>query len=111
MLGVMEWQVIGVLIAVMLLWSGVLFWAVKWLLDGYRRHVDDKFGSLEEANKNEAEQWRRVDREIMELRAELPNLYVRRDDFIRSNSVIDARLETVNEKLSRLLERRGDEKS
>ena len=99
----------AVLVTVAAAWSVVLLAAVRWLLNGYQRHVDARFDALAESARVQDQEWQRVDRDLMELRAELPLYYVRREDWIRSHSVIDARLDNVNEKLERLLERKGHE--
>jgi hypothetical protein len=56
-------------------------------------HWDTRFGVLEKAAHEEAGQWRRVERELMELKTELPLNYVRREDYIRGQSVIEAKLD------------------
>ena len=55
--------------------------------------------SLEQANKEEAQQWKKLERDVMALRAELPLEYVRREDYIRGQSVIEAKLDGLAVKL------------
>ncbi len=59
----------------------------------HSEHWDARFGALEKAAKDESGQWRRVERDLMDLRAELPLHYVRREDYIRGQSVIEAKLD------------------
>ena len=59
----------------------------------HSEHWDARFGALEKAAHEEAGQWRRVERDLMDLRAELPLHYVRREDYIRGQSVIEAKLD------------------
>lgn len=56
-------------------------------------HWDTRFSVLEKAAHDEAGQWRRVERDLMELKAEMPLHYVRREDYIRGQSVIEAKLD------------------
>lgn len=48
---------------------------------------------IEDASEAELTQWRRVERELMELKADIPLNYVRREDYIRGQSVIEAKLD------------------
>lgn len=54
---------------------------------------------IEAANREEAGQWSRMERELLTLKAELPLQYVRREDYIRGQSVIEAKLDALGSKL------------
>ena len=54
---------------------------------------------LDSAVKTDAGQWQRVERELLNLKAELPLHYVRREDYIRGQSVIEAKLDGLGTKL------------
>lgn len=130
-----DWGIVSVLVGVAMAWSAVLLFAVRWLMnqvimtiDGRFEQVDaagsalrlellaqfeDRFDSLtrrfdrlEIARSEDVQEIRRIERQLMELREELPKEYVRRDDWIRFAAVIDAKQDTLNEKIERLLERR-----
>jgi transketolase len=58
-----------------------------------RVHWDAKFAALEKAASEEAKQWQRIDRDLLELKATLPVDYVRRDDYIRNQTIIEAKLD------------------
>lgn len=49
--------------------------------------------SIEGAMREETAQWQRLDRELMSLKADLPLNYVRRDDFVRVQSIIESKLD------------------
>jgi hypothetical protein len=57
------------------------------------KHWDSKFSALEQALATEAKEWQRIDREILVMKAELPNQFVRRDDYIRNQSVIESKID------------------
>lgn len=57
------------------------------------KHWDTKFSALEKAAANEAKEWQRIEREILSMKADLPVQYVRRDDYIRNQSVIEAKID------------------
>lgn len=65
-------------------------------------HWDDKFASLEKSAAQEAQQYQRLDREILKLRADLPLQYVRREDWIRQEVTINAKLDAVAAKIDTL---------
>lgn len=64
-----------------------------------QKHWDSKFSNLEAAAKDEAGQWLRIERELLDLKAELPLQYVRREDYIRGQSVIEAKLDGLASKI------------
>ncbi|WP_133717123.1 hypothetical protein [Methylocaldum gracile] len=58
-----------------------------------RHHWDERFSGLETAAKQEAQRWQQVERELLQLKADLPLQYVRREDYVRNQSVIEAKLD------------------
>lgn len=93
----------------------------KILLSQTQRHLDDRFkaqeearstnhdqvstrlDAIEQANRDESQQWQRVERELLNLKAEMPLHYVRREDYIRGQSVIEAKLDGLATKLENAL--------
>lgn len=55
--------------------------------------LEAQLKSIERATREEAAQWQRVERELLALKAELPLHYVRRDDFVRIQSIIESKLD------------------
>lgn len=95
----MEIEIIALLITVLLAWSGLLIGIIKTLLDRNQAHIDKRFSTLEKANEEEARDWQRIERELLELKADLPMEYVRREDAIRQEVVINAKLDALAEKM------------
>ena len=54
-------------------------------------HWDQRFSGLEVA----AKEWVRIKREWLEWKADLPMTYVMRDDYVRNQTVIEAKLDSV----------------
>ncbi|MBB5204437.1 hypothetical protein HNQ51_001751 [Inhella inkyongensis] len=80
------------------------FWSVaKLLLSQQQRHQDRRFEAIEELITNEASQWDRIERELLMLKADLPLNYVRREDYIRGQSVIEAKLDGLATKFENAL--------
>lgn len=89
----------------------------KVLLSQFQKHMDQRFIDQEGARKSfhtqlqsrlegiektalaEANEWKRVERELLELKADLPQHYVRREDYIRGQSVIESKLDALYNKM------------
>ena len=107
------WHLITLLIAFM----GASAGAGKLLLTQHQTHMDTRLNAHDEARKanheatqarlvliesaarEESSQWQRVERELMRLQADLPVAYVRRDDYIRGQSVLEAKLDGLATKI------------
>ena len=110
------WQIISLLLA---------FFAAcgafgKLLLDQMQRHLDERFqvqeearqeghqqlarrlDAIEAAKRDEAKQWLRVERELLELKADLPMRFVQREDYIRGQSVIEVKIDSLALKIENI---------
>ena len=85
------WQVIGVAMVLLSAFAGL----VKLLLMQVERRIDQQLATIGTESKG----WRQVERDVMQLRAELPDRYVRREDYIRGQTVIEAKLDAINAKV------------
>lgn len=59
------------------------------------KHWDERFGLILEQQKEDTAAVRQLERDLMGLRAELPDRYVRREDYIRGQTVIEAKVDAV----------------
>ena len=94
------------------------FWALAKVIGSqFREHIDDRFAAqerargenhtqlatrldrFEAANLQEASEWQRVERDLLKFQASMPLEYVRREDYIRGQSVIEAKLDGLGTKL------------
>jgi hypothetical protein len=107
------WYLVGLLLGFL----AVCGTGLQILLTQAKKHIDEKFATqelsrttgheqlsarlngIESANREEALQWQRVERELLTLKADLPLHYVRREDYIRGQSVIEAKLDGLVAKL------------
>lgn len=99
------------------------FWALaKVIARQFQDHLDTRFSSqdetrkanhtqlatrldsLEQINREEAAQWQRLERELLMLKAELPQIYVRRDDFIQAIGGISSRIDNFALRMERALD-------
>jgi len=95
--------------------------AGRWLISRLERSLDQRFALIDQARvegqtlwretfqahiaaeTHEFETLRNLDREFMRFRADLPTLYIRRDELRDYLTRLDMRFETINDKLNRLL--------
>ena len=91
----MDWQTIGVLATALIGFAALNFGALQWLLtrhDSLREENAAKIAQLEG-------KFQRNERELLELRAELPLQYVRREDWIRFGNVLEAKMDAMRAEL------------
>ena len=103
------WHVISLAVS----FFGASAAAGKLLLSQTQRHLDTRFtaqetaraanhdqvsrrlDSMEEAARSEMGNWQRIERDLLKLQADMPLHYVRREDYIRGQSVIESKLDGV----------------
>lgn len=83
------------IITLLLAFAGMLGAGIKLLLAG----IETRLKRIEEQNKAESDGWKQLERELMELRADLPLQYVRREDYVRGQTIIEAKLDALYNKL------------
>lgn len=111
------WQLAGFAISGLGFVWAIVFGAGRMLGAQYERRLDERFAALEQArssnhdqlakrldgiesaNREESAQWQRVERELLRFQADMPLNYVRREDYIRGQSVIEAKLDGLGTKL------------
>lgn len=92
------WEVISL----MLSFVGLMFTSGKVLLVQIEKRLNERFEALENARRNSEVSWSRLEREFLEFRAELPLHYVRREDYLRGQAVIEAKLDALSSKIELL---------
>lgn len=56
-------------------------------------HWDSQFRQLAEQNRSEVVAWQSLERDFLNWKADLPIQYVRREDYVRNQTVIEAKLD------------------
>lgn len=88
------WTVVSFLLTFM----GFVGGLAKWLFsktEERQRHDSP----LEQALQQSASNWGELEKEFMRFKADLPLNYVRREDYIRGQTVIEAKLDALYNKL------------
>lgn len=66
------------------------------------KHWDDRFATLESQSRADAANWLKLERDFLKFLAELPLQYVRREDYVRNQTVLEAKLDAVGAKIDKL---------
>lgn len=67
----------------------------KLLLMQFERRIEERFGAV----TVDAAAWREVEKGLLQLRVELPERYLRREDYIRGQTTIEAKLDAIANEL------------
>lgn len=62
-----------------------------------------RFDRMEQTGREEANNWSRIEREIMALKADLPLNYVRREDYVQAIATIMAKLDAMSMRFENIL--------
>lgn len=111
-----NWQMIAVLSIVFLAWNGFLIGIIKYLVVSAVKGGDQRLERLEEkqvksderftkAIEHEADKRRELEREHREHIAQLPLMYVQREDWIRLATTIEAKMDGLNSKFDQMKDR------
>ena len=71
------------------------FKAQEKVRDENKQHWDEKFGRIENAVSDSVRLSSEVERQVLRLKADLPRDFVMRDDYVRNQTVIEAKLDAV----------------
>lgn len=92
------WTLVGFLLAFL----STMFGLAKWIFTSAEKRQMQRFSSLEQALKGAGDNWLRLERDLNELRVNLPLDYVRKDDYLRGQTTIEAKIDAVYSKLENI---------
>lgn len=92
---------------------GGFFALAKLMLSSQLSHIAAGFAAqnarlekIEQASREDANNWQRAERELLLLKAELPLNYVRRDDFVQAIGGISTRIDNFALRVERAIDKR-----
>lgn len=94
-----NWQLFLALMGLLGVWSGVIMGASKWMLGKLEERMKEKISALGEV-KDDCDA---LEREFLQMKADLPLYYVRREDFIRFDLVINTKLDKLRDLIEKAL--------
>ncbi|KFK92740.1 hypothetical protein [Serratia sp. Ag2] len=89
------WGLVGLLITFM----GFVFGVAKMFFAQLEKRQIEQFSSLDASLREFTTNLNTLEREFLEFKADLPIHYVRREDYVRGQTVIEAKLDAVYNKL------------
>lgn len=97
------------LISLLLAFFGCTAGFFKLLLAQIDQRLEQRFKAQDEAlseikrvNQADSHQWQRLDREILQIRVDLPLHYVRREDYIRGQTILESKMDGLYTKIENL---------
>jgi len=88
------WQVVSLLLTLV----GLLATFGKVLLVQIQKSLDQRFRAVE----TQAASWQDLERDFLRFQADMAVQYVRREDYVRGQSVIEAKLDAIAGELKRV---------
>ncbi|HYG91192.1 MAG TPA: hypothetical protein VD978_33615 [Azospirillum sp.] len=85
------WQLLTTLVGLLITFLGFAFAAGRLLLSQIDRRLDLRFSAVESAAKD----LQQLEKDFLTWRAELPLQYVRREDYVRNQTVLEAKLDAL----------------
>ncbi|MBL4869776.1 MAG: hypothetical protein JKX72_02355 [Robiginitomaculum sp.] len=109
-----DWKAFSILAGLLFAWTMLLVRIIAWLLTRHLGSYDDKIKSLEEEIEKEAG-WRRrdntkltnkydkLDGDFRLFLANLPKQYVQREDWLRTWTAVDAKMDSIWQSIRELI--------
>lgn len=94
MLSIELWQLVTLLLSLASIFTAI----AKVLLVQVQRSLDQRFRSMEQ----QSEAWVNLEREFLRFQATIAVEYVRREDYVRGQSVIEAKLDAIASEVKRV---------
>ena len=105
----MSWDTLGAMAAALMAFVALNAGTLRWLFERQENATAEQMASLKREGSDFSHE---VEREVMKLKAQLPLEYVRREDWIRFSSTLDAKLDAMRAELraeiTELKDRIGD---
>lgn len=89
------WQLVGLLLGFL----GFVFTVAKMFFAQMEKRQVEQFQALDHSFKASIGNLNNLEREFMAFKADLPLNYVRREDYVRGQTVIEAKLDALYNKL------------
>lgn len=100
----MDWKSIAALLTVITILNAGFVWLVKSLLAADRKKLADDIKRITDNACKQDDRHDQLQKDFNELKARLPEKYVRREDWIISFSRIDQKIDGIWKFINRLLE-------
>lgn len=83
--------------------SKVLFSQLTKSLDHQFAQQGKRLDAMEATHKQDGSEWQRLERDLLNFKADLPLHYVRREDYVRGQAVLEAKQDALYSKVDVIL--------
>ena len=87
------WQLVGFGGALLSGFAAIIFGAGRLIAAQFETRINERFDVLQKAREAEAQGISNLEREFLRFQADLPLHYVRREDYVRGQSIVEAKLD------------------
>jgi hypothetical protein len=105
----MNWDALATMAAALIAFVALNAGTLRWL---FERHESVQAAQIASLKRGGSDFSHEIEREVLRLKAQLPLEYVRREDWIRFSSTLDAKLDAMRtelrDEINELKERLGD---
>ncbi|SDM57003.1 hypothetical protein SAMN05428957_10877 [Oryzisolibacter propanilivorax] len=93
------WQLFGFGLTLLTGFAGIILTAGRLIASQFETRINERFDVLQKAREAEAAGITRLERDFLRLQADLPLHYVRREDYVRGQSIVEAKLDGLATKI------------
>ncbi len=93
------WQLVGFAVSLLGGFATIIFTAGKLIAGQFERRINERFAALQATRDAELSSVGKLEREFLKMQAELPLHYVRREDYVRGQSIVEAKLDGLATKI------------
>lgn len=90
-----DWGHVAVMVGLVVVANGGFVWAVKWLLSRDRKLLSDSISEMKARIGQQENRHEEIKRDVSRIRECMPRDYVRREDWIRSFTQIDIKIDAI----------------
>lgn len=93
------WQLLGFGLTLLSGFAGLIFTAGRLIAAQFESRINERFDVLQKAREAEVAGITNLEREFLRFQADLPLHYVRREDYVRGQSIVEAKLDGLATKI------------
>jgi len=97
-----HWSLFLFLAGLIAAWSLMILGVIRFIISKCVTDLERRIGGLSNIGKD----YQKLERSLLEMKADLPINYVRREDFIRFDTVINVKLDRLHDLIEEIREKK-----
>ncbi len=93
------WQLIGFGSSLLMGFATIIVSAGRVIARQFEDRINERFDVLQKAREAEAQGISSLERQFLQLQADMPLHYVRREDYVRGQTIVEAKLDGLATKI------------